>query len=174
MTPRCASALRPLACAAFLLLHKAAPALASWSGGDGFDHSQDAVLGSLFSGENQHFVGPGILDLLLLAVVVYLGYRFFLSRRGGGPKNPDRRDGFPGDAPRKPSQPPSESDDQDDAPRPPAPEHPQWRRPTDRFEAAQQMWDRLGAGQRPASQGPPGAAHSGVDKEELLRGAKVV
>lgn len=136
------------------------------------------ALGGLFSSGNDHFVGPGILDLLLLGLVVYLGYRFIRSRRN--PDKDPRRQSAERQNSSDTSQPPDagQTPDEESHGRPAPGQHPHWRRPADRYEAARQMWERMGAGaeggQASEPSGHAAPASSGLDQDELLRGVKVV
>jgi predicted lipid-binding transport protein (Tim44 family) len=158
------------------VLGRAFPAFA-WSEAFGSQPTFGGCVNSSLLGGDSHFVGPTILDVLLAAAVVYLGYRFLRSRRSSDkdkkqpPHLPTSQRRRPSDAPPAPTdvEPPP---DADQSARGPASEKPQGRRPANRFEAAQQMWDWLGSGD--AQQAPRPPQSGGMDQDDLLRGAKVV
>jgi predicted lipid-binding transport protein (Tim44 family) len=152
----------------------------AWAGPETFGDRPTfggCVNSALLGGGDGHFIGPSILDVLLAAAVVYLGYRFLRSRRSSSGKD-KRRDAQPPNPHRQeppPAPRPSTNDDQapdaGQSAKRPTPEKPQWRRPANRFEAAQQTWDMLSSGD---AQQPSRPKSGGVDQDDLLRGAKVV
>lgn len=114
-----------------------------------------------------------ILNILLLGLVAYLLVRAF-RRRGGRPGSGHDDTGSGGPGP--------DAGGRDDEARPPAQP---MNRPTDRHEAAKQMWDMLGSKNVPnnapanlSTNGAPGEASQspvpgGFDEAEFLEGAKL-
>ncbi|ADU62362.1 MAG: 39S ribosomal protein L45 [Pseudodesulfovibrio sp.] len=117
---------------------------------------------ALASAEAPQSRSGSLLNILLLGLVAYFLVRAF-RRRGGGP-GPGTGSGS-GD---------SGQDDggQDDQAQPPA-------RPTDRHEAARQMWNMLGSKDAPEGGAPqavrqsPAPVPGGFDEAEFLEGAKL-